>query len=372
MTDEAIVERFKKDWSITGEPMPELTPDECDFIVKAQGPRAHQYLWWWNIEPDAEAMAAALAASPNITDRIGPLVLKALVGRGGTDKAVRVLLEHGVPLEIKLDEFNVVHNAGWAGATETLRAVFEHGVVDAKGISVKKPHTGWPDNISLMYWAAWGGYPEMARLLLKYGAREHHERQIKVNGERGTTSLHEAIAPGPRGDDHRVRGKREVAQIIIDDGAYYDILSASGLDDQVRLKALLSENPQLATDADPYGMTPLHWAARAGAIDSARLLIGANADVNAANKAHRTPLHLAADDGQIDIISLLVEHGANIDVQDKVGRTALHRATYGGQAEAAERLLTLGADPWVLNKKGKNAFEIARKDAKYFKQRSKE
>ena len=34
-----------------------------------------------------------------------------------------------------------------------------------------------------------------------------------------------------------------------------------------------------------------------------------------------------------------------------------------------EALLTVGADPTVLNKNGKNAFEIARKDAKYFKAR---
>ena len=54
------------------------------------------------------------------------------------------------------------------------------------------------------------------------------------------------------------------------------------------------------------------------------------------------------------------------------GRTPLHRATplHEGCVEAAEALHAVGADPTVLNKSGKTAFEIARKDAKYFKMRA--
>ena len=86
-----------------------------------------------------------------------------------------------------------------------------------------------------MYWAAWGGYPEVAMLLIEYGAGVHHELPIRGNGERGTTSLQEALAPshwdeadtgeGPVGELRRNarQGKLAVAQILIDDGAHYDV-----------------------------------------------------------------------------------------------------------------------------------------------------
>ena len=69
------------------------------------------------------------------------------------------------------------------------------------------------------------------------------------------------------------------------------------------------------------------------------------------------------------MIRLLSSHGADLDTQDRKGRTPLHRATYEGRAAAAEALLEMGADPAVLNKSGRTAFEIARKGAKYFKER---
>ena len=80
-------------------------------------------------------------------------------------------------------------------------------------------------------------------------------------------------------------------------------------------------------------------------------------------------MQLAAEADQAESIRLLVKHAANLDTQDRKGRTPLHRATYEGRVSAAEALLEVGADPMVLNNSGKNAFEIARKDAKYFKDR---
>ena len=70
------------------------------------------------------------------------------------------------------------------------------------------------------------------------------------------------------------------------------------------------------------------------------------------------------------MIRLFARHGADLNSQDKKGRTPLHRATYEGCVEAAEALLAVGADATVLNRNGKTAFEIARKDAKYFKERA--
>ena len=361
------IKLFHGNWFARNEEALELTEAEADFINAALGKSAKR----WDGEPNTARLDAIIAEHGQVCDRIGPRLLKVAVGMRGCGDTVAFLLQRGVYLDADPTAYTVLHEAAWAGATDTLRAVFESGVSDATPVSVKKPHTGWPDNLSLMYWAAWGGYPELAKLLIQYGAGRHHELPIKGNGERGTTSLHEAVAPSPWAADHaRSKAKLDVARILIDDGAEYDVYTACALDDVARARVLIDGHPANVDVADPYGMRPLHWAARAGSSQCVALLLESGADPNAANKARRTPLQLAAEQDRAEAIQVLAENGADLDTQDKKGRTPLHRATYEGQVAAAEALLAAGANPKVLNKSGKTAFEIARKDAKHFKQRT--
>ena len=360
---------FHGNWSLRNEPRLNLSDKEQAFIGAALGQTPKR----WDGEPDESRMDELLADDGDLLDRIGSRLLNVAIGMRGCGATVALLLERGVELDFDKSAYNVLHEAAWAGATDTLKAVFESGASDATPVSVKKPHTGWPDNVSLMYWVAWGGYPDLAKLLIAHGGGIHHELPIKGNGERGTTSLHEAVAPGPWKDDNALRsnrGKREVARILIGDGANYDAYAACGLGDVDQLQTLVDADANVARVVDGYGMTPLHWAARAGAVDCAGILLAHDADVDAANRARRAPLQLAAEADQAGIIRLLARHGADLDTQDRKGRTPLHRATYEGQVAAAEALLEVGADPTVLNKRCKNAFEIARKDAKYFKDRA--
>jgi ankyrin repeat protein len=213
----------------------------------------------------------------------------------------------------------------------------------------------------------------MARLLIEYGAGAHHGLPIKGNGERGTTSLQEAAAPGPWAEDNALRsnpGKIEVARILIKDGADYDAHAACGLGDAARLRALVNADRAAAHAADDFGMVPLHWAARAGSLACIRVLLDNGARVDAANKAKRTPVQLAAEEDRGEAIRLLAAHGANLSTQDTKGRTPLHRAAYQGKLAAINALLASSADPTVRNKTGKTAFEVARKEARYLKPRA--
>ena len=356
---------FSNNWFLRNEEKTELTDAEQQLIAAAMGPEPKRR----DGEPDVERMVRILAEEPRVLDRIGKQLLQVVVTMRGCGPAVTFLLDHNVPLEIDESAYNVLHEASWGGMYDTLKAVFESGAADATCVSVLKPHVGWPDNLSLLYWAACGGYVECAKLLIQYGVGVHHELPIKGNGERGTTSLQEAVAPNNWGaNPDRRANKREVARLLIEDGAYYDVYSASALNDTDRLEELMDENPEVVNAIEDYGMTPLHWAARAGSMECAEILLDAEVLVNALNKAQRTPLQLAAEADQAEMIRLLARHGADLNTQDKKGRTPLHRAMYEGSVEAAEALLEVGADPMVLNKSGKNAFEIARKDAKYFKE----
>lgn len=372
-TTKAVAE-FQGNWFLRDQAKPDLTPAEQELIGAAVGPAPER----WDGRPDVARMQETVAAEPAVLERIGSSLLTAVIGKRGCGPAAAFLLAHDVPLAIDHAAYNVLHEAAWAGAADTLRAVFESGVADATGVSVR-PHTGWPDNLPLMYWAAWGGYPEVARLLIEYGAGVHHELPIRGNGERGTTSLQEALAPshwdetdtgeGPVGELRRNarQGKLIVAQILIDDSACYDVYSASARDDTTRLRELISEDSGIVNAVDPYAMTPLHWAARTGSAACAELLIAAGAAIDARNRATRAPLQLAAEQDRAGMIRLLAAHGADLNTPDRKGRTPLHRATYEGKVAAVEALLQAGADPEARNKSGKTAFQIARKDAKRFK-----
>ena len=367
MDTKNAVELFEKNWFLRDREKPELTSAERQLVAAAMGPAPKR----WDGAPDVGRMEEILAAEPQVLDRIGENLLQAVTAMRGCGPAVTFLLDRGVPLEIDESAYNVLHEAAWGGMEDTLRAVFESGAADATCVSVLKPHVGWPDNISLMYWAACGGHVECARLLIRYGAGVHHELPIKGNGERGTTSLQEAAAPSHWGKDpSRLERRLSVARLLIEDGAYYDAYSACALNDTARLKELIDEDAGVVVAADGlwYDAASLGGAGRLQR-ECAEMLLARGAEVNALNKARRTPLPLAAEGEQPEMIRLLARHGADLNTQDRKGRTPLHRATYEGRVEAAEALLDAGADPTVLNRNGRTAFEIARKEAKHFRER---
>ena len=358
------VSRFLGDFFTRNEPKPNLSDAERQLIIAAIGENPANR---WDGSANAERMAEILNDDPTVLDNIATRLLNTIIGIRGCGPAIKFLLDHDVPFSMVQDEYNQMHEGGWAGAVDSLQALFQSGVVDATCVSVEKPHLGWPGNISLMYWAAYQGSVDMTKLLLKYGAGIHHELQMTSNGERGATSLQETAAPPKQGsrEEHLA-----VAKLLIADGAYYDMGAACGMNDVKRVNALLNEDAANASNPLSFDMTPLHWAARAGAEEVTRILLSCDVDVDARNQSHRTPLQLAAEMNESTVIELIAEAGADLNTQDKKGRTPLHRATYEGQVAAAEALLAQGADPMVTNKSGKTAFQIARKDAKFFKKQA--
>jgi ankyrin repeat protein len=110
----------------------------------------------------------------------------------------------------------------------------------------------------------------------------------------------------------------------------------------------------------PGGMTPLHFAARDGQLDAARLLVAAGASLNVPDPNGMTPLMMAITNGQIDEAQLLVDKGADVKAADWYGRTPLWAAVEirnldtrttatdnGIDREAALRLITSLLDKGV-------------------------
>jgi SHAQKYF class myb-like DNA-binding protein len=92
----------------------------------------------------------------------------------------------------------------------------------------------------------------------------------------------------------------------------------------------------LAAGADPamldgHGNTSLHWAARVGDADTARLLVHRNCPLDVKNKDGETPLHWSMRAGRIglDVTTVLLQMGARHGVLNKFFRRPIDVAAFG-------------------------------------------
>lgn len=92
------------------------------------------------------------------------------------------------------------------------------------------------------------------------------------------------------------------------------------------------------------GMTALHWAALSNYVETAEMLLYAGANVRAATRlgAH-TPLILACRSGHAAMVETLLNAGADANLATSTGATPLMLAAASGSAEAVRPLLARGA-----------------------------
>ncbi len=91
------------------------------------------------------------------------------------------------------------------------------------------------------------------------------------------------------------------------------------------------------------GSTPLHIAARMGAIDVAQLLLAAGHPMDVLDSQGNSPLHTAALEHNLDMLNLLMTQKGNIDVYDNAGASPLMICVGNGLFEVTESLLKRGA-----------------------------
>ena len=87
---------------------------------------------------------------------------------------------------------------------------------------------------------------------------------------------------------------------------------------------------------DPVlGLTVMHDAARAGFVDSVRVLVEHGADINLVDDKGNLPLHLAAKEGNLEVIQLLIGQTANPQTANGEGYTAGQLAHQYGRQDTA-------------------------------------
>ena len=123
------------------------------------------------------------------------------------------------------------------------------------------------------------------------------------------------------------------------------LVSAVRDGDVEAVRSLLRQGAD-ANAAEGDGLSTLHWAARSGEPEIAKILLdaGATVDVRTRNGAY-TPLHEASKAGNALVARVLLEAGANPAARTTTGdATPLHFAAISGSAAAVEVLLEAGAE----------------------------
>jgi ankyrin repeat protein len=132
--------------------------------------------------------------------------------------------------------------------------------------------------------------------------------------------------------------------------------------DVKKIKAMLKDNPGLASSKDNYGETPLNWAARVGQKDVVEVLLANNVDVNAAdNKIGYTSLHWAATKNRKAIVELLLANNAEVNARTHEGSTPLHFVAFDGYKDIAILLLDNNAVVNIKNNEGATPLHLAAK-----------
>lgn len=111
-------------------------------------------------------------------------------------------------------------------------------------------------------------------------------------------------------------------------------------------RAFVQSYIQSGGDVDaknPHGGTAIMFAARAGHVEIAQLLIDAGADLNVhGNYAGTTALIWAAQYGPAEIVRLFIQGKAEINAKNHDGNTALDFAKERGHAEIVDILQSAG------------------------------
>jgi ankyrin repeat protein len=140
-----------------------------------------------------------------------------------------------------------------------------------------------------------------------------------------------------------------------------DVFEAATLGETDRLRALLEQDPSLATAWSSDRGTALHFAAFFTQLPAARLLLERGADVHAVSPTFGevTALHSAAAGGSAEIVHVLLEAGADANARQQGAFTALHAAAQNGDAEMVRDLLAHGADQRAVTDEGRTPLSFA-------------
>ncbi|MBM3820995.1 MAG: hypothetical protein FJW14_18545 [Acidimicrobiia bacterium] len=228
-----------------------------------------------------------------------------------------------------------------------------------------------------LWLASLNGSTPMARTLLQAGANPNlallaGETPLMVAARAGSADVVDLLASkGANLNARAARGQTALMWAVAQKHAdVVTVLLAHGADVHARSEVwsqMMAVPPHGRLEYNrliPHGGdTALLFAARAGDLASARLLVDAGANVNDADAWRVTAVTLAAHAGFTDVVEFLLDKGASPDSPD-ADFAALHVAVMRRDTRMAAALLTHRADPnvrlrnWTPTRRSSNDFHF--------------
>lgn len=254
---------------------------------------------------------------------------------------MRMLLDRGA----LLDDATALWLAARSGNGVEVRLLLDRGVP----ADIKIPHCRTP-----LYCAALEGHDDTVQLLIDRGAKLETIAEA-YDLARGQTIMH--LVTSKFGQDERFG---RIVQLCRSAGANINAVDDEGLtalhlaviqpwnieQTTLRIKALVLRGADVNAE-DNHGMTTLHRVIERGAPELiVKAFLDLGAEVNARDHRGRTPLHLGAYGWIFDPepIKWMLDRGADINALDSEGMTPLdHARSLFHDSSTAELLMELGA-----------------------------
>lgn len=161
-------------------------------------------------------------------------------------------------------------------------------------------------------------------------------------------------------------GKEDVRELLLQCGAPLDVFEAAAAGVREAVAARVKEDSRRVNAFSHDGFTPLHLAAFFGRIPVVELLLSAGAPVNevSQNPSALRPLHSAVAHRQpqvaLEIARALIAAGADVNVTQHGGWTPLHAAALHGNLPLVRLLLDAGAAANAKNDTGQTPVALAK------------
>jgi ankyrin repeat protein len=220
--------------------------------------------------------------------------------RGDDAATVRLLLRAGAH----------VNAANRYGVTPLALAALNRSVALTRALleAGADPAIRLAEEQTILMAAARAGHAEVVKLLIDAGADVHARERVA-----GESALMWAA----------LENQADAIALLVARGANVDDRSRVTTFPRLRFGDGIVARPTVLPRG---GWTPLMYAARQNAVDAARALAAAGADLDATDPDGTTALVLAIINGHFDVAQVLLERGANPNVADERGMAALYAA----------------------------------------------
>ena len=189
--------------------------------------------------------------------------------------------------------------------------------------------------VAMLSAAAQRGELEAVQALLNVGV------SAKTNAPNGLTLMQSfAVSKAVTKVDSLSQERwRKIHDLLIKNGADYDTLAATALNDTNYISQLIATRKDAAQTRDFAGNTSLHWAVQNDRLPLVSLWIQAGAPLDATNSTGQTALHVAATAGKMEFVKILLADNAQTAIRDTNGWTPLDAAIHAQQSDCIHLLM---------------------------------